>query len=211
MCRGLAALESCSPPVLHRDVKPSNVFVDAAGVARLGDFGLSRAMPDNSAALTGETGTYLYMSPEMIRWVFGGGGRGRRGRGRGRGAARRRWVAERKGGGGREGCGAGGRWRWCFDGPASVCTLCETANLCRRMGLSHRPQRTTKLSGEALWHHCVLLCVCRACAGCVLLDALFAIWPAAAYLVSPPLPPPHTTLPVMQVASIALPCPSPPF
>lgn len=81
VCRGLAALESCSPPVLHRDVKPSNVFVDAAGVARLGDFGLSRAMPDNSAALTGETGTYLYMSPEMIRhevydgktdvWSFG--------------------------------------------------------------------------------------------------------------------------------------------
>jgi Ser/Thr protein kinase RdoA (MazF antagonist) len=47
VCRGLAALESCRPLVLHRDVKPSNVFIDAAGVARLGDFGLSRAMPDN--------------------------------------------------------------------------------------------------------------------------------------------------------------------
>lgn len=43
----MAALESCRPLVLHRDVKPSNVFIDAAGVARLGDFGLSRAMPDN--------------------------------------------------------------------------------------------------------------------------------------------------------------------
>lgn len=81
VCRGLAALEACHPPVLHRDVKPSNIFIDAAGVARLGDFGLSRALPDNSATLTGETGTYLYMSPEMIRhevydgksdvWSFG--------------------------------------------------------------------------------------------------------------------------------------------
>lgn len=67
VCRGLAALESCHPPVLHRDVKPSNIFIDAAGVARLGDFGLARAQPDNCATLTGETGTYLYMSPEMIR------------------------------------------------------------------------------------------------------------------------------------------------
>jgi serine/threonine protein kinase len=67
VCQGLAALEACQPPVLHRDVKPSNVFIDAAGAARLGDFGLSRVMPDNSAVLTNETGTYLYMSPEMMR------------------------------------------------------------------------------------------------------------------------------------------------
>jgi serine/threonine protein kinase len=67
VCRGLAALEAAAPPLLHRDVKPSNVFIDAAGVARLGDFGLARPLPANRACLTGETGTYLYMSPEMIR------------------------------------------------------------------------------------------------------------------------------------------------
>lgn len=44
-------------------------------------------------------------------------------------------------------------------------------------------------SCEALWQYCVLLCVCRACAACVLMDATFAICPAAAYLASPPLPP----------------------
>eukprot|EP00877_Chromochloris_zofingiensis_P011552 jgi/Chrzof1/6650/Cz19g04100.t1 len=79
--RALAALEACHPPILHRDVKPSNVFLDAAGQCRLGDFGLARQLPNSRATLTGETGTYLYMSPEMIRhecydnktdvWSFG--------------------------------------------------------------------------------------------------------------------------------------------
>lgn len=71
VCRGLAALEGVRPPVLHRDVKPSNVFIDASGAARLGDFGLARPLPPNRACLTGETGTYLYMSPEMIRRGWG--------------------------------------------------------------------------------------------------------------------------------------------
>lgn len=67
VCRALAALEACHPALLHRDVKPSNIFIDAAGVARLGDFGLARTLPNSRNTLTGETGTYLYMSPEMIR------------------------------------------------------------------------------------------------------------------------------------------------
>ena len=77
----LAALEAADPPVLHRDVKPSNVFLDAGGRARLGDFGLARLAPASAAELTGETGTYLYMAPEVVRhevydakadvWSFG--------------------------------------------------------------------------------------------------------------------------------------------
>ncbi|KAF5827899.1 kinase-like domain-containing protein, partial [Dunaliella salina] len=64
----MEALESLQPPILHRDLKPSNVFIDGAGHARVADLGLSRRLlPEIQAELTGETGTYLYMAPEVMR------------------------------------------------------------------------------------------------------------------------------------------------
>eukprot|EP01025_Chloroclados_australasicus_P000436 TRINITY_DN10237_c0_g3_i1.p2 TRINITY_DN10237_c0_g3~~TRINITY_DN10237_c0_g3_i1.p2 ORF type:complete len:488 (-),score=65.60 TRINITY_DN10237_c0_g3_i1:4028-5491(-) len=69
VARGMQCLEESLPNAyLHRDLKPTNVFIDGAGNARVGDFGLSRRMvQDIAATLTGETGTYLYMAPEVIR------------------------------------------------------------------------------------------------------------------------------------------------
>jgi serine/threonine protein kinase len=69
VARGMQALEACDPPVMHRDLKPSNVLLDVAGRAVVSDFGLARRVwrSDGCAPLTGETGTYLYMSPEMMR------------------------------------------------------------------------------------------------------------------------------------------------
>lgn len=68
IAQGMLALELCDPPILHRDLKPSNIFIDGCGHARVGDFGLARRLPvTNMSTLTSETGTYVYMSPEMVR------------------------------------------------------------------------------------------------------------------------------------------------
>ncbi|KAI8818905.1 kinase-like domain-containing protein [Fimicolochytrium jonesii] len=53
------------PPILHRDIKPDNVFLDGSHNAKLGDFGLSRLMDGADFAQT-YVGTPFYMSPELI-------------------------------------------------------------------------------------------------------------------------------------------------
>src|SRR5215470_12107573 len=52
--------------VVHRDVKPPNIFLDARGVAKLGDFGVAHLL-DLGATQTGALiGTLAYMPPEQI-------------------------------------------------------------------------------------------------------------------------------------------------
>ncbi|TPX72301.1 hypothetical protein SpCBS45565_g00640 [Spizellomyces sp. 'palustris'] len=53
------------PTVLHRDLKPDNVFLDGRDDVKLGDFGLSRLMDGSEFART-YVGTPFYMSPELI-------------------------------------------------------------------------------------------------------------------------------------------------
>ena len=51
--------------VLHRDLKPGNVFLKKTRV-KLGDFGLSRVMGEESVFAKTHVGTPYYMSPEQI-------------------------------------------------------------------------------------------------------------------------------------------------
>ncbi|HVV81461.1 MAG TPA: protein kinase, partial [Kofleriaceae bacterium] len=52
--------------VVHRDVKPANVFFDSRGGAKLGDFGVAHLADLGQTQTGGLIGTLAYMSPEQI-------------------------------------------------------------------------------------------------------------------------------------------------
>ncbi|KAH7285068.1 hypothetical protein KP509_33G011200 [Ceratopteris richardii] len=67
--RGVEYLHTYAlPPIIHRDIKSSNILLDAAWCARVSDFGLSTRGPaDNSHLSLMAAGTLGYMDPEYYR------------------------------------------------------------------------------------------------------------------------------------------------
>ena len=70
LCEVLGYLHSCNPPVIYRDVKPSNIMLKPSGYISLIDFGTAREYKERSVEDTTCLGTRGYAAPEQ----FGGMG-----------------------------------------------------------------------------------------------------------------------------------------
>lgn len=69
-CRGLTWLHSNAPPLVHQDIKSSNVLIDSNYCAKLGDFGFSLEMPSIECGRTVVTSPFVaftqgYCPPEI--------------------------------------------------------------------------------------------------------------------------------------------------
>ena len=65
------ALEECEKEkIVHRDIKPDNIFINKNGTFKLGDFGLSRKMNKSASfSLRKSAGPPFYMAPESLGWA----------------------------------------------------------------------------------------------------------------------------------------------
>ena len=61
------ALEICAAKnLIHRDIKPQNIFINGEGNFKLGDFGVSRQLEKTTSGLS-KKGTMQYMAPEVYK------------------------------------------------------------------------------------------------------------------------------------------------
>ena len=65
---GLEYLHSCSPQIIHQDIKPGNILIDANGNYCITDFGISirSGIKDNQYLDKESCGTTIYMPPERF-------------------------------------------------------------------------------------------------------------------------------------------------
>lgn len=69
MCNAL--MHAMEYGIIHRDIKPQNIFVDKDGTYKLGDFGIAKIVSDFSQNFTTNIGTMAYTAPEVYQNTTG--------------------------------------------------------------------------------------------------------------------------------------------
>ncbi|ODN91457.1 TKL protein kinase [Cryptococcus wingfieldii CBS 7118] len=65
IARGLEYLHTRKPSIIHRDCKSSNILINRAGTAKVGDFGLARVKNSTRSMIRSLVGTVNWQAPEL--------------------------------------------------------------------------------------------------------------------------------------------------
>jgi len=63
LCKGIQYLHQNG--ILHRDIKAANIFIDAEGCLKIGDFGISKILRPGAMQAYAQIGSPYYVSPEI--------------------------------------------------------------------------------------------------------------------------------------------------
>ena len=63
ICEGLKEIHKNN--LIHRDLTPDNIFIDENNNIKIGDFGISKILSNNTKYTKSQTGKYRYFAPEM--------------------------------------------------------------------------------------------------------------------------------------------------